>query len=223
MEVGDADGLDLARLVGVLQLFVASQVVAGRLVDVEQVNRVGIQQFQALVHRAVLLIDRGPQLGGDKDLVPRHAGFFDAAAHGPLVQVAVGGVHHSVAQLQRVIDGLLGFVGLHQKGANADAGHFDAVGKSKFDHRKDLLVGSSGYCVAFHCFQYNAWGAKTEVPSGSSVFTFGCGPDFPAACARKKRLRPASLRHGCRCPDRTRGAGRDRGGTRSGCPAPPCR
>src|SRR5699024_6672168 len=33
MEVGDADGLDLAGLVGVLQLFVPGQVVAGRLVD----------------------------------------------------------------------------------------------------------------------------------------------------------------------------------------------
>ena len=60
----------LPALTGLLHQPVSGRIVAGGLVNQQQVDIVGAQPLQRLVHRVRLLIEGGPQLGLQEDLLP---------------------------------------------------------------------------------------------------------------------------------------------------------
>lgn len=126
-EVGQADGPHLPLLVGCLHLAVTGHIVAGGLVDEEEVNIVRTQPGQGFVHCVGLLVKAGPQLGLQEDLLPLQAGPLHGPAHGLLVEVGVGGVDEAVPILQGVENGGLRLVRGEEEGADARHGHFDAV------------------------------------------------------------------------------------------------
>ena len=63
VEVRDADGAKLARLVGRLKLLVAGDVVASRLMQNHQVDVIAAQALKGLVNGSVGLVEARPQLG----------------------------------------------------------------------------------------------------------------------------------------------------------------
>jgi hypothetical protein len=96
-------------------------------VDQQQVDIVGAQTLEGLFHGVVILIERGPQLGLQENLLTGNAGQLDGPAHGLLVLVGVGGVDEAVAVLQGAEDGSLRLRRGKQEGADAGHGHFHAV------------------------------------------------------------------------------------------------
>ena len=88
-----------------------------------QVHIVSAQVAQAVVNRlGHALVPRVVELGGQPDLVARHARRLDALADLLLVAVGKGGVDVAVAGAQRVLDGFGDFVGARLPGAQADGG-----------------------------------------------------------------------------------------------------
>jgi hypothetical protein len=76
VEVADADGAQLARLVGLFHRAPGSMHVAVRLVDQVQVQVVQLQAAQRLVDGLACALVAGvldPELAGDEELVTRHA------------------------------------------------------------------------------------------------------------------------------------------------------
>lgn len=99
VEIGDTDGLDFSFLIGFLQQTVACHVIAGGLVDVQQVDVVHTQNFQCLFHCIFFFIFGGPDLGGGEYILSCDTGLPHGTAHGTLVHVGIGGVDHLVAHL----------------------------------------------------------------------------------------------------------------------------
>ena len=135
-EVGQADGLHLALFVCLLHELVPGDIIAGGLVDEQQVDVVGAQPLQGLVHRVRLLVKGGPQLGLQEDVLSVHAGLFDGPAHRLLVHIGVGGVDEAVAAPQGAEDGGFRLVGGEQEGSDASHGHFHAVVQGRVFHTK---------------------------------------------------------------------------------------
>src|SRR5438132_9347631 len=91
-----------------------------------EIDLVEPQLSQAGVERAVERIRRKlimPDLGGDEELVPVHAGRRDGRADGGFVVVHRGGVDMSVAERDRTLDDRLGIGSRHPEGAEAEAGN----------------------------------------------------------------------------------------------------
>ena len=107
LKVGNADGLCFAFFVRLFQLTVACQPVACGLMDVKQIYIVHAQTLQRLVHRVLVLILAGPELGGEEDLLPLDAAGLHAPADGALIDIGVGGIHQGIAHLQRFPDAVL--------------------------------------------------------------------------------------------------------------------
>ena len=134
VEVGQADGLHLALLICLFHLLVPGHIVAGGLVDQQQVNIVGIQPLQGLVYCVGLLIETGPQLGLQEDVLAPHTGLFHGPAHCFFVHISVGGVDEPVAALEGAEDGGLRFIRRQQEGPDTRHRHFHAVIQSRKFH-----------------------------------------------------------------------------------------
>ncbi|MCY1446108.1 hypothetical protein D9M71_626540 [compost metagenome] len=81
-----------------------NRALGGRPVDQRQVDMVGAQFAQAFAQAGNQLVGRevvGPDLGGDKQLVARHAAFGDGLADLCFVAVDLRGVDGPVAQFER--------------------------------------------------------------------------------------------------------------------------
>ena len=134
VEVGQADSTHLALLVRLFHLAVARHIVACRLVDQQQVDVGGVQTGQGLVHCVGLLIEAGPQLGFQENLLPLQAGLLHGSANGLFVYIGVGGVDQAVAVLQGADAGGLCLVRGQKKCADTGHRHFHAVIESCVFH-----------------------------------------------------------------------------------------
>ena len=79
-----------------------------RLVEEVEIDVVEIEPAQAGREadlRGIEAVVADPQLGGDEDLVARHAGAADTLGHLAFVAVGSGGVDHAIAVAQRRLDG----------------------------------------------------------------------------------------------------------------------
>ena len=140
IEVGDADGAQLACLVGCLELGVAGHVITCGLVKDHKVDVIAAQTLKRFVHGGVGLIEARPELGLEEDLLARAAGVAHAAAHGTLVDVGVGRIDKLVAVVQGVGDGRLRIIGRKQVRAQAHLGHLDVVVEGDVVHGCSFLV-----------------------------------------------------------------------------------
>ena len=104
--------------------------------DQQKVDVIGVQTLQGLVHRVGLLIEAGPQLGLQENVLTIHAGLLHGPAHRLLVHIGIGGVNETVTALKGAEDGGLRLVGGQQEGADARHGHFHAVVQSCVFHTK---------------------------------------------------------------------------------------
>ena len=139
VEVGQTDGTDFALLVSLFHQAITGNVITGRLVNEQQVDVVGVQTCQRLVHSIGIGVEAGPQLGFEENFLPLQAGLLHGAAHGFFVAVGVGGVDQAVAVLQGADAGGLCLVRGQKKCANTGHGHFHAVIESCVFHKRFLL------------------------------------------------------------------------------------
>jgi hypothetical protein len=110
-EVGDTDPVDQASLVEPVERGQRRRgvVLAGRPVDVQQVDVIGPESVQALLgrgHHRVGVEVRYPELRGEKYLLAGDGGGVDTLADRALVPVYLCGVDVSVAHLERPPDTL---------------------------------------------------------------------------------------------------------------------
>ena len=131
IEVAHADRLQLAFLVGFLHRAVGTDIVAHRLM-----NQVEIEVGKAqIVQRGLDGLLGGliagvlhPQLGGDKQLLARHTGFFDGLAHCLFVHVSGSGIDQAVAGSNRVQNCLLALSRVrYLEYAETLQRHFDSI------------------------------------------------------------------------------------------------
>jgi hypothetical protein len=102
---------------------------------------VDLQALEAALDRALQVavgevVD--PDLGGQEDLVARHAGGRQGRADVLLVAIGLGGVDVAVAQLQRPFDQRLGGAVVQLPSAQADGGDQDIArtdGGNELGHR----------------------------------------------------------------------------------------
>ncbi len=110
VEVADAERAHLTLLYSLLHIAPCTTIVAHRLVDIKQVNIVGLQAFEHLVdsiHCLALAILRWPQLARNPNLAARYATFLYRFAHSALHTVGMGGVDVAVAAFEGVAHGIL--------------------------------------------------------------------------------------------------------------------
>src|SRR5882757_317121 len=91
-----------------------------------EIDMVEPQLPQAGVERAVERIRRKlimPDLGGDEELVPVHAGRRDGRADGGFVVVHRSGIDMSVAERDRTLNDRLGIGSRHPESTEAEARH----------------------------------------------------------------------------------------------------
>jgi hypothetical protein len=136
---------------------------------------VGAQVLQALLQAG----DQGigpqvgdPDLGGQEQVLARHAAGGDGAAHIGLVLVDLRGVDGAVAQLQGGAHGLLHHIALQAESAQAQR-----------DHGKGRQRGVPGY-RSWEGFQ-NRGGAGGRTPPGEKGNGRCCRPHRNTAVARR--------------------------------------
>jgi len=99
-------------------------------VDQQQVDIIGVEPaqrvLQAVPGQPASLIGAG-HLGGDEDLVPRHAGAADALTDRHLVGVLGCGVDQSIAVIDALGQAIGQFVPLGEQGARTDQGNRSPV------------------------------------------------------------------------------------------------
>ncbi len=132
-EVAHADAAGLARVAHLSERAqrVAHRHFGARPVDQQQVDVVHLQPLEALTYP--LVHGRGrervePDLGGDEQLVARHAGFPDRLPHLGLVAVTDGGVDMAVAVFDGRPDRGDAFVAGQFECSKSKGGHGDAFG-----------------------------------------------------------------------------------------------
>ena len=76
--------------------------------DDVQVDLLDAEPFQAPLRLGLRVLPRRIELGGDENLLARHAAVAKGAADARLVAVCLGGVYMAVAELQRPADRVLG-------------------------------------------------------------------------------------------------------------------
>ena len=128
VEVADADVARPAARYGLVQridLLGQRRLVAGP-VQQQQVHVIGAQPRQAFLDRAQQVgrpVVVHPDLGGQEDLLARHAGLGHATTHVGLVAIDLRGVDVAVAQLQRGPGHAGGVLGRHAEHAQAQRGN----------------------------------------------------------------------------------------------------
>ena len=130
VEVGDADGAELAGAIGVLHGAPRAGVVSHGLVEQHEVDVVGAERAQALVDRGggPLVVHVGdPDLRGHEDLVAGHVALRDGGSHAGFVSVGLRGVDEAVARGERLGHAALGVLGRRLVHAEAEHGHLHAV------------------------------------------------------------------------------------------------
>ena len=127
VEVGQTDGTHLARLIRRLHQAIARDVVARRLVDQQQVDILGTQPRERLIHRVRLLVKARPDFGFEEDFFPLQAGSLHRAPDRLFVDVGVGGVDEPIAVGKGAEDGGFRLVRGEQERADARHRHFDAI------------------------------------------------------------------------------------------------
>ena len=138
-EVRHAQGPDLPGPHRPFHGLVRAHIVPCGLVQEQQIHIVRVQTAERGVDRAVRLrVHAGPQLRAQIHVLPRQTGTSDPASHGPLVQIAVGGVHHPIPVGQGVVHGLFRRVRLHQESADPDEGDPRPVVQIQVSHRSHL-------------------------------------------------------------------------------------
>src|ERR1700688_1205831 len=84
-----------------------------------QLPQAGVEGAVERIRRKLIM----PDLRGDEELVPVHAGRRDGRADGGFVVVHRGGIDMSVAERNRTLDDRLGVGSRHPEGAEAEARH----------------------------------------------------------------------------------------------------
>lgn len=133
----DPDRADGAFLVEALQGAPGGVVVAVRLVQKHEVDRVKPQFRDRLFHgpkSVVVLVVLHPDLRRDEDRLAREAALADRFADFPLVEVGGRRVDRAVADFERVQNAALRVFLRDLKDAEADRGHHDAVVETNFLH-----------------------------------------------------------------------------------------
>ena len=148
-EVGQTDGAHLALLVRLLHLTVARHIIACGLVDQQQVDVGGVQTGKCLVHCVGLLIEAGPQLGFQENLLPLQAGLLHSAANGLFVHIGVSCVDQAIAIPQGTDAGGLRLVRGQKKCADTGHGHFHAVIEICIFHKTTSFLKI--ICLRFCC------------------------------------------------------------------------
>jgi hypothetical protein len=82
-----------------------------------QLPQTGVEGAVERIRRKLIM----PDLRGDEELVPVHAGRRDGRAYGGFVVLHRGGVDMSVAEPNRTLDDRLGVGSRHPEGAEAEA------------------------------------------------------------------------------------------------------
>ena len=136
VEVGQTDGTDFALLVSLFHQAITGNVITGRLVNEQQVDVVGVQTCQRLVHNIGIGVEGRPQLGFEENFLPQQTGLLHGAAHGFFVAVGVGGVDKPCTIVQCAQHGSFSFVRGQQEGADALCRHLDAIVQSNEFHNK---------------------------------------------------------------------------------------
>ena len=149
VEVGQANGTHLALLVRLFHLAVARHIVACGLVDQQQVDVGSIQTGKSLVHCVRLLIEAGPQLRFEENLLPLQAGLLHGAANGLFIHIGVCRVDQAIAVLQGTDAGGLRLVRGQKKCANTGHGHFHAVIEICIFHKTTSFLKI--ICLRFCC------------------------------------------------------------------------
>ena len=86
------------------------------------------QPLQAPMRLGLRVLPRGKELGGDEDLIARHAAVAQRTADALLIAVRLRGVHVPVAQLERPANGVLRLRAVwHLPDAEAELGNLVAV------------------------------------------------------------------------------------------------
>src|ERR1700694_4006751 len=88
-----------------------------------QLPQTGVEGAVERIRRKLIM----PDLRGDEELVPVHAGRRDGRADGGFVVVHRGGVDMSVAERDRTLDDRLGVGSRHPEGAEAEARHLNTL------------------------------------------------------------------------------------------------
>ena len=93
----------------------------------EQVDVVGVQTAQGIVHGGLALIDGGPQLGDQIDVLTLHAAGFHSPACSFFILVGVRGIDQTNAITERALNGGLGLRWGESKYADPGHGHPGSV------------------------------------------------------------------------------------------------
>ena len=142
IKIADADGAQLASTVGLFHRAVGAVIVAERLVNQQQIDVVGVQLLQRTVDGGLCHLVSGvgdPHLGGQEQLVPRHAAFLDGGAHRLLVAVGLGGIDGAVAHRDGVQHAAFTFLAADLVDAVAKFWHLDAVVECYIFHHDFIL------------------------------------------------------------------------------------
>src|SRR6267142_514918 len=106
-----------------------------------QLPQTGVEGAVERIRRKLIM----PDLRGDEELVPVHAGRRDGRADSGFVVVHRGGVDMSIAERERTLDDRLGVGSWHPEGAEAEAGNRDTLCR---DRLHDVFLSRvSGQCV----------------------------------------------------------------------------
>jgi hypothetical protein len=147
LEVADADGAQLAGLVGRFHRTPGAVHVAIGLVDQEQVQMVELQAAQRLVDGLADALEAGvlhPELARDEEVIARHATTTQSFPDSLFVHVGSRGVDQAVARLDGADDAALALRGIGDlEDAEAGDRHPDAVVQGDVVHGEDLPTGCS--------------------------------------------------------------------------------
>lgn len=109
------------------KLLIARDIIASRLVDKQQVDIIRAEPLERFLHSAVVLINRGPKLCAEEDILPFYARFFHSPAHCLFVYIGIGGVHKAVTVFERGIHRIFRLIGRKQKCADTNGRYFYTV------------------------------------------------------------------------------------------------
>lgn len=95
--------------------------------DQEQIDIICAQTLQRSVHCILLLIERGPQFGLQKNFLSGQARLSHGPSHSLFIHIGVGRINQAAASLQRRQHGDFRLIGRQQKGADPGHRHFDFI------------------------------------------------------------------------------------------------
>ncbi len=86
---------------------VSCNIISGRLMDQQKVNRIGIQTLQCFFYRIRIIIERWPQFCFQKNLVPCNAGFFHGTSYCFFIDISICCINQPIPILQCAYAGSL--------------------------------------------------------------------------------------------------------------------